>query len=473
MSGTPEQLELHKLKLGRELIARWTGLFKALGLYDWRHSAVRAAAERVLAVLQDLGDGCPVDLAIRQDLFYLDGVQLKEGGAAATAFQRLNGLLRGARVKSVTTDPRADPRDLQVFGHLLLGVHQRGMTPEELLRELKIHQASSLEVTIADPAEDQELGLLEGHELQKRVYTHSIGVLKAVFHDTREKDRMNSRRVKRVVQQMMESMEQDSGYALSLTSVKNYDEYTFNHSVNVGVLAIALGRAVGLPRRELYIGGQAGMLHDLGKLCVSKEILNKPGALTAEERAVIQKHPAEGFLSIASNYGVSSETIGVALGAYEHHLNVDGSGYPQRSVTRPVTLLSRIVTIVDRYDAMTSIRVYHGGMTPPRALSVLHHYMRDQVDQTLLRYFMNMLGTYPLGTVVRLSDGSVAIVVEEGSVAELRHLPRVRTILDERGQQVPAETIDLSAGAKEPDALHVTETLRPVDFGIEVIDYLT
>jgi HD-GYP domain-containing protein (c-di-GMP phosphodiesterase class II) len=214
------------------------------------------------------------------------------------------------------------------------------------------------------------------------------------------------------------------------------------------------------------------MLHDLGKLCVSKEILNKPGALTPDERQVIQRHPSEGFLLIASNQGVSAETIGVALGAYEHHLNVDGSGYPGRTVTRPMGLLSRIVAIVDRYDAMTSVRVYHNGMTPPRALALLHHRWRDQVDQTILRYFMNMLGTFPLGTVVRLSDSSVCIVVGEGSIREMRHLPEVRTILDDKGREARPETIDLSVRAKEPDALSVVETLRPTDFGIEVMDYL-
>jgi HD-GYP domain-containing protein (c-di-GMP phosphodiesterase class II) len=472
MSDAQEDLERQQLLLGRELVSRWTGLLKALSLYDWRHSAVRAAAERVLGVVRELGDGSPIELAIRQDLIYLEGVRLREGGASATAFQRLTGLLRAARIKSFVTDPNTDPRDLQVFGHLLLGVHQRGVTPEEMLRELKVQSADSLEVTIDAAGEEEDVTLLEGRQLQKRVYTYSIGVLKAVFHETREKDRMNSRRVKRVVQQMMESVEQDSGYALSLTSVKNYDEYTFNHSVNVGVLAIALGRAIGLPRQQLYAVGQAGMLHDLGKLCVSKEILNKPGALTPDERQVIQRHPSEGFLLIASNQGVSAETIGVALGAYEHHLNVDGSGYPGRTVTRPMGLLSRIVAIVDRYDAMTSVRVYHNGMTPPRALALLHHRWRDQVDQTILRYFMNMLGTFPLGTVVRLSDSSVCIVVGEGSIREMRHLPEVRTILDDKGREARPETIDLSVRAKEPDALSVVETLRPTDFGIEVMDYL-
>ena len=155
MSDTQEDLERQQLLLGRELVARWTGLLKALSPYDWRHSAVRAAAERVLGVVRELGDGSPIELAIRQDLIYLDGARLKEGGARATAFQRLIGLLRSARIKSFVTDPNTDPRDLQVFGHLLLGVRERGVTPEEMLRELKVQSADSLEVAI-DAAGEEE-----------------------------------------------------------------------------------------------------------------------------------------------------------------------------------------------------------------------------------------------------------------------------------------------------------------------------
>jgi HD-GYP domain-containing protein (c-di-GMP phosphodiesterase class II) len=272
---------------------------------------------------------------------------------------------------------------------------------------------------------------------------------------------------------MIDAIESDPSYMLTLTSVKNYDEYTFNHSVNVGVLAIALGRAVGLSRRELYVVGQAGLLHDLGKLCVPTEVLNKPGRLTPRERELVQAHPVEGFFSIATRIGVTSDTIAVALGAYEHHLNLDGSGYPSAASSREMGLLSRIVAIVDRYDAMTSARVYRSApIPPPKALSILYHSQRAHVDQALLRYFMNMVSYYPLGTAVRLSDNSVGIVVGAASQDVLRHFPVVKIVLDAYGQAASGETIDLAANLKGPDLLHVVESLNAADYGIEAMDYI-
>jgi HD-GYP domain-containing protein (c-di-GMP phosphodiesterase class II) len=335
-----------------------------------------------------------------------------------------------------------------------------------------VRGATQVEVILAGE-ETEDPADATPQELQRRIYLRSIGVLKGVFHEMRRKDRFSTRRVKRVVQEMIEKLELDPGYMLNLTSVKNYDEYTFNHSVNVGVLAIALGRSVGLSRRQLYVVGQAGMLHDIGKLCVPNEILNKPGALAPEERQRMQSHPVEGFLSIASKQGVSADTIAVTLAAYEHHLNPDGSGYPPPAAARSVGLLSRLVAIVDRYDAMTSARVYRSQpIPPPRALAMMYQAHAGAVDRTLLAYFMNMLGTYPIGTTVRLSDSSVGVVVSAADDPELWHLPSVRIVVDADGVQVDGDVVDLGADAKGSDSLRVVETLNAADYGIQTGDLI-
>jgi len=241
----------------------------------------------------------------------------------------------------------------------------------------------------------------------------------------------------------------------------------------VSVLAIALGRHVGLSRRQLYVLGQAGMLHDLGKLCVPREVLNKPGKLTREERSVIESHPAHGFVSIASSLGVSDDTIPVALAAFQHHVNLNGTGYPQSAVGGSIGLLSRIVAIVDRYDAMTSARAYRRQPIPPwKALAIMHHRHAAQFDGPLLRYFMNLLGLYPLGTCVQLTDGSIALVVGGNHDASLRHLPVVRLVLDPDGEPAANEVVDLASRAKEDDALRVAQVVNPEDYAIEMMDYL-
>ncbi len=462
-----------RIVLGRLLIARFMGVFKALGLYEWQHSGVRAAADRVLDVVRLLDDsGGEVRLAVRGDSIFVDSTRVREGGASAASYQALERLLNLCHIETISIDSETPPSEIQVLAHLLRRMSESGATPDEVARELEVRSVTSLAVTFAKGSKP-EPDLLEGKELQKRVYLGSIGVLKSVFHEAREKDRINGRRVKRVVQQMLESIETDPGYMLNLTSVKNYDEYTFNHSVNVCVFAVALAREVGLSRRQLYVVGQAGMLHDLGKLCIPKHVLNKKGRLTPEERLIVRAHPVEGFLTVASKQGITRDTIGIALGAYEHHLNVDGTGYPEVATRRPIGLLSRILAIVDRYDAMTSARVYRTSpIAPPKALAILYQSQRTQTDQALLRYFMNMLGCFPLGTVVRLSSGCIAIVVGRSTREDVPHMPVVKLVLDEMGQPAPDETLDLVSTLKDAEPLTVDEVLDAAQYGIEVLDYI-
>ncbi len=465
--------DLRKLELGREAILQLTSLFKTLRLYDRDNDAVRNVTERILQTVLEVAEGeGELQVAVRGGALFVDRLRIREGAVGASSYHQLIDLLRSLRMSSLSIDTEVRPSEIEVLGTVLLEAVEKHYTPEELVRELRVQGAVHVEIEFGD--DDVDLSQeVDAEQVAKRVYLRSIGVLKGIFYEARSRNRINGRRVKRVVQEMMDSLDGDPGYLLNLTSVKNYDEYTFNHSVNVGILAVGLGRAIGLSRRQLYVLGQAGMLHDLGKLCVPKEILNKPGRLTPEERALIQSHPAEGFISIATKQGVTAETVAVALAAYEHHMNLDGSGYPAGASSRPIGLTSRLVAIVDRYDAMTSARIYRSKpIPPPKALSIMFNSQRSQVDQLLLRYFMNMVGHYPLGTAVRLSDMSVAIVVGAGSDPELRHLPVVKLVLDPGGQPASGDKLDLAALAKGGRPLNVVETLDAADYGIEVMDYI-
>jgi HD-GYP domain-containing protein (c-di-GMP phosphodiesterase class II) len=475
MSTTPEPTDhdLRKLERARDLISLWTGLFKSLHLYDWEHDAVQSFAERVLDKICDVRDGeGELDLTVRSDSIFIDGVRIRESTSTGSSYHQLATLLQRAQVASFRVHPEADPQEIQLFAHLLCTLSEGLLDREELVREMKTRGATHVELSFCDGEEDLPH---EGDQdrLQQRIYLRSVGVLKGVFHEAHTSDRINSRRVKRVVQEMIDTLEHKSSRMLGLTAIKNYDEYTFNHSVNVAVVAMALARSVGLSRQQLYIVGQAGLLHDLGKLCVPREILNKPGRLTPEERAQIRVHPVEGFFSIATRQGVSSDTISIALGAYEHHLNLDGTGYPETAQRRPIGLLSRILAIVDRYDAMTSARVYRSApISPSKALSILFHSHHARLDQVVLRYFMNLMGYYPLGAVVRLSDDSVAIIIGGAPDETLRRLPTVKLVLDGDGRPGSGETIDLAAEAKGDDPLQVVETLNAADYGIEPMDYI-
>jgi HD-GYP domain-containing protein (c-di-GMP phosphodiesterase class II) len=406
--------ERQRLESGRELIVLWSALLIAVRLYAERNDTVVSRCERIRSVsLSLIESDDEVEITVRTDSIYVNGVRIRESAVASTSYQRLVRLLRGAHVSSFTILDDVTAGELEVVARLFeaAAAEARG-DPSWLARELAIRAITQVRVSSATDSEELPHELTTD-QIAKRVFLRSIDVVKAVFKEARTADRISARRVKRAVQGMIDSLTDDPTALLKLTALKNYDEYTFNHSVNVSVLAIALGRQVGLNTQQLYTLGQAGMLHDLGKLCIPKNVLNKPGRLLPEERAIVERHPVEGFISIAEKLGASGETIEVALTAFDHHVNLDGTGYPEARVARPKGLLSRIVSIVDRYDAMTTERVYRARVPPPKALAILCAFQGSHHDPALLKYFMNLMGYYPLGSTVQLSDGSIGIVVGE------------------------------------------------------------
>ena len=411
--------EHRRLEQGRDLVVMWAALFRAIRLYERANEMILSQCQRIceasLAVLEAENE---MEVTVRHDSLFLNGLRIRETSIGAASCHQMIDLLRAASVGAFSLEDEVEPVELELFARLLQDMAEGHGNSSDLTRELSV--LGVVHIRVQPTTEEEKLPEeLSAEQVARRVYLRSIDVVKGIFHELRSADRVSARRVKRVVQGMIDSLESDPSALTNLTRLKNYDEYTFNHSVNVSVLAIALGRHVGLSRQQLYSIGQAGMLHDLGKLCIPKEILNKPGRLTPEERQIVEGHSVEGFISISRKLGVSGETIDVALTAFEHHLNVDGTGYPQAATKRPKSLYSRIVSIVDRYDAMTSDRIYRAALAPQKALAILFNSQRSHHDDALLKYFMNLVGHYPLGTTVRLSDGSLAVVVGGASPLDL------------------------------------------------------
>jgi HD-GYP domain-containing protein (c-di-GMP phosphodiesterase class II) len=472
MSSTDDNELRQRLQRGRELIVLWNAVLRGVHLYGPGNDTVTAQCERIReASMAVLEADDQVEITSRRDSIFLNGLRIRESALTSGGHRRLIQVLRAAHVGAFTIVDEVTRDELELFARLLGAAAGGGDDPCALTHELSVRGVTSLKIHAATDSEDLP-DELTAEQTAKHVYMRAIDVVKTVFLEARSADRISARRVKRAVAAMIESLESDPAALMKLTSLKNYDEYTFNHSVNVSVLAISLGRHVGLKRQQLYTLGQAGMLHDLGKLCIPKEILNKPGRLVPEERQIIESHPLQGFLSIASKLGTSAETIDLALVALKHHVNSDGTGYPTVQATHPKNLLSRIISIVDRYDAMTTDRVYRRGQQPQKALAIMFNSQRAHHDEALLKYFMNLMGYYPLGTTVRLSDGSVGIVTGGSRRPECRSLPTVRIILDPAGKAANDYTIDLAAEAHRENPLRVAEAVDPKPYGIEVMDYI-
>ncbi len=269
-------------------------------------------------------------------------------------------------------------------------------------------------------------------------------------------------RVKGVVNALVDCALENRHALLRMSSLKDYDEYTYHHCANVAAIALGLGSQISTDERFLGALGIGGLLHDLGVLTVGPSISNKPGPLTPEEWEVIRTHPIAGAEMVALLPGVDRSAV---VTVFEHHMRWDGTGYPENVHGRTQHLTSRIVAIADAYDAMTSERSYSPARLPDDAMSEVVRAAGGALDPALVGLFVRLLGAYPPGSVVRLSTGSVAVVLAAG--ADQRR-PLVRVIASPDGDLVAPRDLNLA----ETLELEVLHCIDPAHLNVSVRDYL-
>jgi HD-GYP domain-containing protein (c-di-GMP phosphodiesterase class II) len=245
-------------------------------------------------------------------------------------------------------------------------------------------------------------------------------------------------RLQQVVESMLDNLLQDPAAVLGLTAIKGHDDYTLNHSINVCILSISLGTALGLTPEELHSLGLAALLYDIGKVRVPEDVLLKSGPLTAEEWGLVKQHSEEGA-DLLKRLQITDKMPMVV--AYEHHQRHDLMGYPDSSGGEQ-HLFSKIVAVCDAYDAMTTNRPFRREIRPDKALAVLMQGREKAYDPGVTKQLVAMLGIYPMGAVVTLDNGATAVVYRVNS-DDLLH-PRVKVLVDSRGRwnEVP-EVVDL------------------------------
>jgi len=261
----------------------------------------------------------------------------------------------------------------------------------------------------------------------------------------------------------------DPAQALLLTTVKSYDEYTFHHMVNVCILALAVARAVGLSRDQSVALGIGGLLHDVGKVKVPQEILTHDGALDEEQWRLIQRHPVDGAgLVLITSRNAYHPAVATVL---EHHAAYDGSGYPTLSGRRAPALASRIVTVADCFDAMTSKRSYRKPEERRQALNLLQAGAGRAFDPRVVRTFVRLMGLFPVGSLVQLATGEVAAVVRNHE--RLLARPTVRLLIDPRGNECEPEERDLAEQDRDGGfRWSVRRSVDPVEVGIDMLSLL-
>lgn len=242
------------------------------------------------------------------------------------------------------------------------------------------------------------------------------------------------KKAKRQVERIVDEIFAHRHLMVNMVDMKVFDDYTYYHSVNVAVLSIVLGVALKLDRSELCNLGFAALLHDIGKVFVSKEILNKPGKLTPAEFEEIKSHSLLGCNHIKKGYGVSNASY---MGILDHHERYDGGGYPNGLKGENISWYGRIISVADVYDALTSDRPYREAMLPSDAMEYIMASNKTKFDPEVVEVFVKKIAPYPIGTCVRLSNGLTGIVVE--NYQELCMRPRVRIFMDHDRDVEPYE----------------------------------
>ena len=303
----------------------------------------------------------------------------------------------------------------------------------------------------------------------RRLYTDATNVASTVWELAKTEGTPDPRAARALVDSLAQAVSANRTALIALTALKNYDNYTFTHMVNVSILTMSQARALGIEGTMLRELGLAALMHDIGKVRTPTEILNKPGKLTDEEFTIMRMHVVDGAEILRRT--PEMPTIAPVI-AFEHHLRLDGTGYPFGANRLGLNIGTQLCSIADVYDAMRSQRAYQQAFPSDRILEVMKRNDGHQFDQHLVRRFTQLLGIYPPGNLVRLDDGAIGVVI--ATHAPEPYKPRVKVIVTPGGDHLDTpyeinlwEALDEQAGPKS-----VRAPLDPAEYGIDPLSFL-
>lgn len=449
----------NQLRRARQLLTRMYAARRTARFYPIDHSATIEAIRGLRDVIRKYhAEGVDIALAFFEGELLLGEQLLPE---ESIIFDQLIREFTGMGVGSITIRRGVDNAELSRMISLLAAdsyeiEHVGGI--QRMSGEANMPHVEIGEVKVFERSETTE-----NPEKAQGSYQDSLELMREIDTLIRRKKTVSPVRVRGVMRSMVDNVLSNRQAMLALTGLKSYDEYTFYHSANVALLSLALGSMITQDYRFLSTLGTGALLHDIGKMTVDFEILNKRGALSAEEWARVREHPVYGAEQAVVVSGLDRFAIVIIL---EHHMRYDGSGYPQSPSPRRQHLTSRIVAVADAYDAMTSQRSYSAARAPEEAMSILTQSAGTALDPVLTRMFVTMLGVYPPRTAVKLSDESTAVVVSPTEGDILR--PLVRVIADSEGTLIDPTDVDLSV----QDELKISRSLDTATLNIDVDDFL-
>lgn len=295
---------------------------------------------------------------------------------------------------------------------------------------------------IQPPIAKQEIkrvSALEERSQAKKILQDSKKAITSMFNDARLGKAVNPEAANSLVSEITSSVSRNQNALISLVRLKTKDDYTYMHSVAVCAFMIALAKELGLNETETRQAGMAGLLHDIGKAGISLDVLNKPGALTDEEFDLVKKHPEQGHAMLIQAQILDEVVLDVCL---HHHEKINGAGYPHKLAGDNISLFAKMGAVCDVYDAVTSNRPYKAGWEPGISLQRMAQW-EGHFEPNIFKAFVRSIGIYPIGSMVKLKSGRLAVVIDQNEKSLLA--PMVKVFFSTKSKmRIPTETLDLS-----------------------------
>jgi HD-GYP domain-containing protein (c-di-GMP phosphodiesterase class II) len=420
---------------GQQLVLALASGLRTAGYYDLGNVVMRQACDTLYSLLTELGeeDG-DVSVAVRSHCAFVNKGRVPSSAATYGHMAFLFELFEEWGINTLT--------------------FYNGLTADELMRALALlarnrrEQTSDLAGLLSsqgiETVRAEMMSTGQGRQLQSAspilAYSAAMQLGVELGSSNGPIEAGTVRRARHVTQAMVDEILRDAAFLLTLTTIKDFDQYLILHSTNVAVLSTVLGQRLGLDKVTLGELCLSGFLHDAGKLGVDPDVLNKPGSLDAQEWQQMRRHPVMAAQTLLNSRRLTASNMRSVVVAFEHHLNYDLSGYPRTEIKKSVSLFGGIVSIADRFDALTTARVYRKvNITPPEALVYVVEGSGKHFDRALVKLFVEVMGIYPPGSVVVLSRGEAGVVCRPPALGSPLDRPQVRVIVG--GE--PGSVIDL------------------------------
>ena len=468
--------------LGTEFILGFYRLFKGTTLYNRNNAIIERQTQECLQTINNaIKSEGHLSIKIVQDALYFNNIAIRIKVDQYSIVRAFLQEMKKRWIGELEFSEEMEAEALRDFVYLLSELEEDNEGNYlYIMRQLESRGNDSIHVGKLEFYKKGEENYPVFHESQdpkrfsKEAYFTNINLVKEMVDSVKSQKVLNVRKAKRLMQNTVNIIVLDEAALLGLANIKNYDEYTFNHSVNVAIYAIAIGQRIGIPKNYLTHLGMAALFHDIGKTKIPKEILNKTGKLLPEDLVMVRSHPIFGVETVMAMKEWGELTSRMIDVAYEHHLKYDLTGYPKPTRKRKLTLFGRIIAIADFYDTLVRPRGRNRfPYTSEKILGIMLERSGRELDPALVKVFINMIGVFPLGTLVLLNTNEIGIVVQTPEDSEQIDRPKINLLYYSDGEYHKGEMVDL----REMDETtgeykrSIVRTLDPNQYHINIAEY--